>query len=319
MILGIDIGGANTKVASSDGKIVESHYIPLWKNTKLPQVLKDIAVRLKPEKVGVVITGELADCFPDKEAGISYIVDAINSAFRDAYFLDNNGVFTKDKKRSLAAANWAASALLIAKEHRDCIFVDTGSTTTDIIPIVEGIPCAAKTDFERLKNNELVYTGVLRTNIAAIFDRLKINGAEMRISSELFSITADAYLLLGMISEKEYTCDTPDLRGKTLLDARRRLARVMCADLSEIKENELVSLARQVMEKQVKDIGEAVHDAVERHNLNKIVACGLGEFLVKKAADEHGFDIILLSEKYGKEISKVFPAYAVAVLLSKLR
>ena len=75
MILGIDIGGANTKVASEDGKIVELHYIPLWKNTKLPQVLLDIAGRLKPEKAGVVITGELADCFPDKETGLSTIID----------------------------------------------------------------------------------------------------------------------------------------------------------------------------------------------------------------------------------------------------
>lgn len=69
MILGIDIGGANTKVASSDGRLVELHYIPLWKNTTLREVLLDIAKRLKPEKVAVVITGELADCFPDKETG----------------------------------------------------------------------------------------------------------------------------------------------------------------------------------------------------------------------------------------------------------
>ncbi len=69
MILGIDIGGANTKIASDDGKIVELHYIPLWKNTRLPEALLEIAGRLKPEKAGVVITGELADCFQDKEAG----------------------------------------------------------------------------------------------------------------------------------------------------------------------------------------------------------------------------------------------------------
>lgn len=100
MILGIDIGGANTKVASSDGRLVELHYIPLWKNTTLREVLLDIAKRLKPEKVAVVITGELADCFPDKETGISYIIDAANDAFTDAYFLDSSGVFTKEKNAS---------------------------------------------------------------------------------------------------------------------------------------------------------------------------------------------------------------------------
>lgn len=316
MILGIDIGGANTKVASSDGRLVELHYIPLWKNTGLPETLLDISRRLKPQKVGVVITGELADCFADKETGISYIVDAVNNAFSNAYFLDSSGVFTKEKKRSIAAANWTASALLVGKDYEDCIFVDIGSTTTDIIPIKEGAPHAGGTDFERLKSNELVYSGVMRTNIAAILGTVKINGAACRTSSELFAVTADAYMVLGMISGEEYTCETPDGAGKTMLDAKRRLARVVCADPTEIGEEELVSVAQQVMEKQVKDITDAIAEVAKLHDLNIIVACGMGEFLAKRAAEELGFDVVVLSEKYGKEISRVFPAYAVARLLA---
>ncbi|MFA4934897.1 MAG: hydantoinase/oxoprolinase family protein [Candidatus Methanoperedens sp.] len=317
MILGIDIGGANTKIASSDGRLVELHYIPLWKNTRLPEALLDISARLEPEKAGVVITGELADCFPDKDAGLSYIIDAVNNAFSDAYFMDSSGVFTKEKRRSIAAANWMASALLVGREYKDCIFVDTGSTTTDIIPVTNGVPHAHGTDFERLKNNELVYTGALRTNIAAILDKVMLGGAYCRTSSELFAITADAYMVLGMISEEEYTCDTPDGAGKSLLDAKRRLARVVCADLSEIGEEELVSIAHQAMEKQVKCITDVLREVAKRHDITRVVACGLGEFLVKRAAEELGFDIVLLSEKYGKEISKVFPAYAAARLLDE--
>ncbi len=319
MILGIDIGGANTKIASEDGKIVELHYIPLWKNTKLPQVLLDIAGRLKPEKAGVVITGELADCFPDKEAGLSFIIDAVNNAFSDAYFLDSDGIFTKEKKRSIAAANWMASALLVGSEYEDCIFVDIGSTTADIIPIQNGIPQAARTDFERLKNSELVYSGVLRTNIAALLKSVNLNGAVCGISSELFAISADAYMVLGLISADQYTCDTPDGAGKTIIDAKRRLARVICADLTEIGGSDLFSIAKQVMEKQVHDIKEALLIAAKRRRISKIVACGLGEFLAKKAARELGFEIILLSEKYGTELSKVFPAYAAARLLGRHR
>jgi probable H4MPT-linked C1 transfer pathway protein len=315
MILGLDIGGANTKIASADGGLVELHYVPLWKNSRLPEVLIDISKRLIPEKVGIVITGELADCFPDKEAGLSYIIDAVNKAFRDAVFLDSGGVFTKEKKRSIAAANWMASALMAGRDFKECIFVDTGSTTTDIIPIKHGKPLAAVTDFERLKRDELVYTGVLRTNIAAILDSVDVGGVSSRISSELFSISADAYLVLGMISADDYTCDTPDGAGKNLLDAERRLARVVCADLMEIEDKEIVSIAKQVMEKQIRDIARAIYEIAQRHNLNTIVACGLGEFIVKKAAEELGYDVVLISKKYGKEISKVFPAYAVAQLM----
>jgi len=315
MILGIDIGGANTKIASSDGKSVELHYLPLWKNSKLPEALIDISSRLAPEKVGVVITGELADCFPDKEAGLSYIIDAVNNAFDNAWFLDSSGVFTKEKRRSIAAANWMASALIAGKDFGDCIFVDTGSTTTDIIPIIKGKPLADVTDFKRLQRSELVYSGALRTNIAALLDTVEVNGTRSRISSELFSITADAFLVLGLISENEYTCDTPDGAGKTKTDAMRRLARVVCADLTEISETEIISIAEQAMEKQVMDIEDAINDVAKRYELNTIIACGLGEFLVKKAVKELGFDSILMSDKYGEELSKVFPAYAVARLI----
>jgi probable H4MPT-linked C1 transfer pathway protein len=315
MILGIDIGGANTKIASKDGKLVELHYIPLWKNSRLPEVLLDIAKRLKPEKAGVVITGELADCFPDKDAGLSYIIDAVNNAFSNAYFLDSEGNFSKEKRRSIAAANWMASALAVGKEYENCIFIDIGSTTTDIIPIKNGKPLASKTDFERLKHGELVYTGALRTNIAAILRTVNIGNEKSRISSELFAIAADAHFLLGNISLENYTCDTPDGGGKTSIDAKRRIARVVCADMSEIRDEEVFSIAWQVMEAQVNDIKDALFEISQKHGIKRIVACGLGEFLIKSAAKEPGFEIILISEKYGKEISKVFPAYAVAWLL----
>lgn len=317
MILGIDIGGANTKIASSDGRLVELYYIPLWKNTNLPSALMDIGKRLKPEKTGVVITGELADCFPDKDTGLSFIVDAVNKAFPDSYFLDNSGVFTKEKKRSIAAANWMASALLAGKEYEDCIFLDIGSTTTDIIPVINGVPQAGRTDFERLKNSELVYSGVLRTNIAALLQNVILNGGRTRVSSELFAITADVYMILGMISPLQYTCETPDGAGKTVTYAKRRLARVVCADLTEIEDEELVQMAGQVMEAQARDISAALREVAKRYGVRKIVACGLGEFLAKRAAKETGFEIILLSEKYGKDLSKVFPAYAVAKLLEE--
>lgn len=278
-------------------------------------MLLDIAKRLEPEKAGVVITGELSDCFPDKDAGLSYIIDAVNNAFRNAYFLDSNGVFLKEKSRSIAAANWMASALAVGKEFGNCIFLDTGSTTTDIIPIKNEKPLARKTDFERLKHGELVYSGALRTNIAAILKSVNLGNDRFRISSELFSITADAYLLMGMISPENYTCDTPDGAGKTIIDAKRRLARVVCADLNEIGDDEILSIAMQVREAQVNDIKEALFQISQEHGIKSVVTCGLGEFLAKRAAQECGFDIISISEKYGKEISKVFPAYAVAQLL----
>ncbi len=318
-VIGLDIGGANTKLASSEGTLIELHYLPLWKNTRLPEVLKEIAQRLQPEKIAVVMTGELADCFENKEQGILFIKEAVDSAFGSSKvsYINSKGRFQSGigNLRELAAANWAASARLIGNEIGDCIFVDVGSTTSDIIPIVSGEHNSGLTDFERLIRSELVYAGTLRTNLAALLEKVKLEKGLCRTSSELFATTADAYLLLGDINEDIYTCETADGAGRSKIDAMRRIARLVCADLSEIREEEIYDIAIQVKEKQILTLVEAISEVAKRNGLERIAAAGLGEFLIKEAAERLGFEFISVSGHWGKEISKVFPAYAAARLL----
>lgn len=318
-IIGIDIGGANTKIASLDTHVAELHYIPMWKDTSLPEKLTEIAQRLSPSKLGVVMTGELADCFSDKEQGIRFIMNAVDAAFPNALYLNNKGEFIKKSGniRSLAAANWTASALVAGKEE-DCIFVDLGSTTTDLIPVKNGRPLAGESDFKRLGQHELLYRGILRTNISALMDRIELDSIEYRLSSEFFAQTADAHILLGNIETKEYTCDTPDGYGKTMAEAARRLARVVCADTSELDNKAIMILANQIYETQRNEVAEAMNILSLKHGINKIVGAGLGEFLVKDAAKQAGLTCTLLSEIYGTAISKVFPAYAVAYLVNEV-
>ncbi len=318
-VIGLDIGGANTKLASSDGTLIELYYLPLWKNTRLKEILKEIALKLKPEKVAVVMTGELADCFENKEKGIRFIKEAVDSAFgfTKVSYINNRGRFQSetDNLKDLAAANWAASARLIGAEIGDCIFVDIGSTTSDIIPIISGEHKAGLTDFERLKRSELVYSGILRTNLAALLEKVEVEQGWCRTASELFATTADVYLLLEKIDENRYTCETADGTGRSKTDAMRRIARLVCADLSEIREGEIHAIAAQVKEKQVSALAESLFEVAERNGLKKIAAAGLGEFLIKEAAERLGFECISVSKHWGEEISKVFPAYAAARLL----
>ncbi len=314
-IIGIDIGGANTKIASSNGDIIELHYIPLWKDTTLPEALEEISDRLGPDKVSVVMTGELADCFADKNAGINFIMRSVDNAFDgEIRYIDNRGLFYdgSESLRELAAANWAASANLIGTEMGDCIFVDVGSTTSDIIPIKDGIHRAGITDFSRLVRSELVYAGSLRTNLAYLLKDLDLAKGKCRIASELFANTADAYLLLGDIDEEIYTCETADGAGKTKTDSMRRLARVVCADLDEISPEEIYHIAEQVKETQVELLSEAISEVSERNGLNRIVCAGIGEFIIHAAAERLGFECTSVSGKWGSDISKVFPAYAAA-------
>lgn len=314
--IGIDIGGANTKVASADGSVTEIHYLPLWKNTALPELLSDVRERIDPEAIGVVMTGELADCFLSKIQGIQFICDAIADVFSDRkiYYINNKCQFVDTPDISLAAANWAASAGFLAQDH-DCVFVDVGSTTTDIIPI-NGVARAGSTDFERLQRDELIYSGILRTNVATLVDRVVLGGTRCRTSSELFAITADVYLVLERITETEYTCETPDHAGTAIKDSIRRLARVVCADPDEILESAVYEIAEQVQQIQVRNLQGAIDAVMKRHGLNHVIGTGVGEFLIRDAVsriDDIRYSFI--SEMYGEDISKVFPAYAVAKLV----
>ena len=315
MILGLDIGGANTKAASSDGLFAASVYLPLWKGAPLEEALCSIA-RSQPraEAVAVVITGELADCFSCKREGLERLMACVKRSFSVPVHFWGTGGFGWTDPLELAAANWSASAAFLGREAGDCLFVDMGSTTTDIIPILSGRAAAAKTDFLRLAAGELVYTGLLRTRLDAILPAARIGGRSLPLAPELFSIMADARLALGQISPERYSCDTADGAGKDRQSALRRLARSVCADLEEIGEGAAIAIARQACQRQKDILVQAISRQAEEHSLEKVVAAGTGESLIAEAAAFLGMECVRISERYGREISNVFPAYAVARL-----
>ncbi|MDY6931250.1 MAG: hydantoinase/oxoprolinase family protein [Halobacteriota archaeon] len=324
MILGIDIGGANTKIVSSDGSFAELHYLPLWKESNLLDLLIDVKKRTNPYAVGVVMTGELSDAFESKEEGIQYIYNTVNEVFPEAKYLTVDFSFQNDISGDVNrffAANWAASSSYVSLLKKDVIFVDMGSTTTDIIPISDGVVLAEKSDYKRLMSNQLIYAGVLRTNVACMVQEFALGSAQCKSASELFAITADVYLLLEDITSEDYTCDVPDwyayegVSGKDIYSAMNRLARVVCCDIDELGEQNILSLAKQVKGRQIDDLVRSLSDIKDRFDLNSVVACGLGEFLVEDATSILDMDCSLISKSKGRYISLSFPAYSVAGLL----
>ena len=314
MILGLDVGGANTKAASSDGLFTKIEYLPLWKEAPLEPFLRRLSSEARPEALAIVMTGELADTFPDKRSGVLAIMGAVNSAFScPVRFWGVDGFRWRDIS-DLAAANWSASAALVCAEIGDCLFVDMGSTTTDLIPIKGGAR-AAKTDFERLGRGELIYSGLLRTNLAALLGYVEIGRMRIPLSSELFAIAADAHLVGGRISEGDYTVEPPDGGGRDRTSALRRLARTVCADLAEIGSDAAAEIGRQAAARQQKILTEGIRRQSEEYDISIVAACGIGEGLIEEAARSLGLECVRLSEKYGSGVSDVFPAYAAARLL----
>jgi probable H4MPT-linked C1 transfer pathway protein len=163
----------------------------------------------------------------------------------------------------------------------------------------------------------------LRTNVATIVNRIAVHGNTTRVSSELFAQTGDIHLLLNNITEGEYTSDTCDGRGKTHIGAAARLARVVCADLDILNEQEIIEMAKFLYQKQIVQIANGLKQVKERvqNKKNIAVVTGIGrKFLARKAAEYVGFEEINdMNELVGADVAVASPSVGVAFMaVSKL-
>ncbi|TAJ44499.1 hydantoinase/oxoprolinase family protein [Methanofollis fontis] len=274
-MIGIDVGGANLKVVDDGGAHI--HYCPLWAEAPLADLLSAYAGR--GENAAVVMSGELADSFACKAEGIRFIVDAVREQFPDALFYGTDGRFHDGPVPELAAANWLASADWLRERHPSAVLLDVGSTTADIIPLGQFDDLLGLTDLLRLQKGYLVYTGMLRTNVATILRAAEINGIFTPVSTEYFACSADANLVLGQIDAADYTSATPDGGAVTMEAALRRLARVVCSDLEEIGEEAARGIAIQFCAAQQGMILRAVGECMQRSGAQEVVCAGIGATL----------------------------------------
>ena len=145
------------------------------------------------------MTGELVDAFVSREQGVRALVNAmemwVNST--PVYVFAGRAGFLAPAQAvrqvtEVASANWLASVYLAASKIQEGIFVDIGSTTTDVIPFAKHqVLARGFTDHERLHYDELIYTGVVRTPVMALAERMPFKGAWVRLTSEIFATTAD--------------------------------------------------------------------------------------------------------------------------------
>ena len=217
----------------------------------------------------------------------------------------------------VAAANWVATALAVADAHPDALLIDVGSTTADIVPIVAGrVAATGHNDLERLLAGELVYTGVLRTNLAAIAPRVPVRGGWCPVSSEYFAISADVHLVLGRLAPEAYDCPTPDGRPATVAFARERIARLVCSDIDQLDASEIDAIAAFLHAEQLRQI-EAAARACERPLPPEapVVAVGSGAFLAREVAARLG-RAVADPPPVGRDRRRVAPAVALAALLA---
>ncbi len=340
--LGWDIGGVHLKLScltlhGEQRTRLATTIVPfeIWKD---PAVLAPRLRAMRRAIAGEVaaqaltMTGELSDIFASRAEGVRSILTACREALGPGPIrvLDREGGFlapdeAMERPDAVAAANWMATALLVACRAGSAILIDTGSTTTDIIPIVAFRPRPAEsTDTGRLMSGELVYSGLQRTPPSSFARTVPLRGGWCRIAPEHFAITADVYRLLGRIDDEAYTVPTPDGRGRGAAAAAARLARLVCAEASDLGDEAIRRLARHLADRQAEQLAEAIHQVIGRHpepgGLEAIVA-GAGAFLAADAAGRAGLPARALRDLFprieGGAWDTAAPSAALALLLAE--
>jgi (4-(4-[2-(gamma-L-glutamylamino)ethyl]phenoxymethyl)furan-2-yl)methanamine synthase len=332
-VLGWDIGGVNTKVARVvDGEVVAVQ-ARAFEIQRRPDALRPLLVELARATGGhagdahaVTMTAELSQAFRTKREGVRFVLDHVLAAFPDALvrvhtvdgrFID--AAAAREVPLAVAAANWVATARLVAQSWPDAVLIDVGSTTTDIAPIVAGAVAArGRTDPERLREGELVYSGALRTPAEAIASTVPFRGGPTGVAAEGFAVAADVHLWRGQLAPSDYSVPTPDGRPATREFAGERLARLVCADRDMLDEGAISAIADSLWEAQVDRIASATVRIVRRHaslERGPAVVTGLGDFLAAEAARRAGLQVTHLSERWGRA-ARHAPAAAVALLLA---
>jgi len=349
-IAGFDIGGANTDLAIVDfdektheikNIATDFEYLPMWSNKEdLGDTLLNLIQRTDDDGInsidgiGISMTAELVDAYETKKEGVLDIANKVENIFNDIFskdssknipiaFIGTKNVLSIEELKTnpleIAAANWIATAQIATKIDPNSIFVDIGSTTTDIIPVKDGKECAkGRSDYERLATGELVYTGTLRTNLASFLDNICFGGKDFNVASELFAITADVYNVLDKIGIDDYVCHTCDGAGKSKEESARRISRVLCADLDILPFADIVEISKYIHKKQVQQIAESLDKVAKRENLDVVITTGLGkDILAKRAANVLNLEIKSMNELLTDEECVVAPAIGTAVMVEK--
>jgi len=333
-VIGLDIGGANLKVATAEGQC-RSKSFAIWRAPeRLVEELAGVMQELAPwSKIAVTMTAELADCFESKADGVRQVLESVRQVAGRVPVIvwQTSGRFVSldeamESPALTAAGNWHAQATFLGRQvpAGSALLIDTGSTTTDIIPFLNGQPVMrGLTDQDRLTCGELVYSGIRRTPLCALAPSVPVRGVAQRIAAELFSTTFDLHLLLGNIEESETDLETADGRPATIRAAHNRIAHQLCRDRTELTLDEAVEVARWLSAVQRRQICLAIDQVLRSlpQACESLLISGSGCFLIEQIADGHpflrGLRRIRIGELLSDAVSEAACAFAVACLATE--
>ena len=207
-VIGWDIGGAHVKAArAEDGRlaaVVQLACAPHESLARLEHALRAARAALgEAERHRVTMTAELSDAFETRARGV---IDRRHRRARNRrpdilFYAGATGFVARAGRAAcdaVASANWRASAELAARHCADALFIDIGSTTTDLSPIRDGVsPRSARaTPSASLMENSPTL-GISRGAPQAYAARAPVAGRWTPLVNEAFASMADVRRVLG--------------------------------------------------------------------------------------------------------------------------
>lgn len=337
--IGWDIGGAHLKAVllDMDGLVLAATqvYCPLWRSlNELEVAIDKVLQKFNANLHAVTMTGELADIFANRRDGVMQIAAtlAVKLHGEIRYYAGRQGFVSKDAVAEhwldIASMNWLASVQYAAQKASKALFVDIGSTTTDIALIGNGVPqISGFTDAIRMQCDELVYTGVVRTPLMAMAQKIPFAGQMTNVAAEYFATAADVYTLTGDLEPAENTAETADGADKTIQASACRIARMIGCDADDAPLASWVELASSFKRVQLEQVRQALlkhMSLLDNCSGLQLIGAGAGAFLVAELAVQLDLECHPVSEfitgfdKEAKDMAAVcFPAFAVAYLSVK--
>ena len=335
-VIGWDIGGAHLKAARVEaGQVTAAAQLatPLWQGLgSLDAAFAALRLQLGDADVhAITMTGELCDAFASRREGVVGLAGIAARHLKPAsplLYAGRAGFVALEAAREhagkIASANWRASAALVGLRLREALFIDIGSTTTDLIPVVAGgVAAIGSTDAERLEAGELVYTGMARSFVMAMAARGPYAGRWTPLMNEYFASSADVHRILGTLPDGADRMASADGRDKTAAASRIRLARMIGREADEADEAAWNRLAAWFAEAQLREIIDAAMLRLSRRDLDDeapVVAAGVGERVAAEAARRLGrrcigfASLIDVGGETAVAASQCAPAVAVALL-----
>ena len=335
-VMGWDIGGAHLKAVLCDaaGRVLSARqvYCPLWRGlNELTLAIDNVLQEMQATRNYVTMTGELADIFPNRQAGVMQITQLISlKLLGEVRFFTRSAGFVslehvEHHAHDIASMNWLASLQYLAKQAEQALFVDIGSTTTDLAVIDNHEPkVLGFNDASRLKTDELVYTGVVRTPLMALAQKIPFNGDWVNVAAEHFATTADVYTLTGNLAQEDNMSETADHAEKTVEASARRIARMVGMDAADAPLAAWRQLAQSFKNLQAQQLQLAILRHLSRSTISQnwqVIGCGAGGFLAAELAPRLGLTYVPVTDFIVAENAELknraavcFPAFSVAGL-----